>query len=190
MGCLSRAVNLPEIAGIFIQSTDDVCGQHSKGECTMEQRDALEQRLSELADLARTKGSTTDHQKRITFDGGNTSGEGWVHIEYSFNERHELIFKSWDSNGFDNDPYEDERPAKIDEIIERLRNGEVPLWRWSSPAMLEWLSKCINVKTEALREIVRRQIGQMSATELLTIAYIAGLEIPVKRSANPTQSPR
>ncbi|MDO8659200.1 MAG: hypothetical protein Q7K54_01230 [Candidatus Parcubacteria bacterium] len=92
----------------------------------------------------------------ITFDGGDTI-EGFLHEEYKLTEVG-LEFSAWDSGGYRESLNEDLRPASKDELLAKIRSGQMPLARWSNRKGLEFLNSVMNGVTE---EEIHKRIAQV-----------------------------
>lgn len=88
----------------------------------------------------------------ITFDGGDVY-EGWLHEMFSLTEKG-LRFEAWESGGHQESLNEDERPASVEELKDRIRSGQIPLPSWSNQKGLEFVNSVMNEITE--EEILKR----------------------------------
>ena len=113
----------------------------------------LQKRLLEIAAQEKS-GEMTNNELLMTFDGGETY-EGWIHEIYIIHQGGTLEFSRWESGGYQDsenvEPYE----VPIEQLIDRLQQGELPLPRWTNP---DFIKRILPILDDFDIEKVRRRL--------------------------------
>lgn len=119
----------------------------------------------------------------ICFYGGDTY-DGWIHETYRVTNEG-LTLEIWESGGYESNQIdEDEHIIETENLIDRIKKGDIPLPRWSNMSGLKYLNDLINNHLqkfsrdfENLRNACFSMVGaETDPTKIWAIASIFGLE--------------